>query len=390
MKIGCIIYAVGEVYELLSECAVKSFKKFHPDIPVHHITGENVNTFEVAKEFDKKYGGHHNIFRWGVVLEIWEKYEYDKVIMLGADTITCAYLTEFVESTEADAVLTLNEPYQLTMTHVPRNIKTGEYDDSLPIRSTYTPIFMHSEKYGLQLRFDSVNLDPLRSILSDPKGGVHRLEYTHCNADVVCFNNPECLRATHDYYFRYMEDYEFSTKNFEMLKQGKGPPGGLRVSMECYNEQGALNMLATLSMAQELGAYEKLFVEPAPSYGFDKLLGYRVVIADSPRGGGCLYNVRSKKNILALRVEENLQKSQFPWSWRPCECQSIRQFKVDDKKLYTADGHQIKMWHYGTGLGETNGGGINSFIYYKFNRETKEFFKNECDCGDFFEKPFIV
>jgi hypothetical protein len=393
MKIGCVIYGVGAIHGALAECATKSFKKFHPGIEVHQITSENISTFKVFEEFEKKYGGEHGIFRWGVVLEIWEKYEYDKIIMLGADTITCAHLGEFINRNDVDAILTLDEPYQLHITSIPRDVKTGQYDDSYPLRSTYTPTLIKSVEYGSQIRFERLTAGPLGKFVRDPKSQISHIEYTHCNSDVTCFNNSECLRAVHDYYFRYIEDFDFSNKNSQLLANRNTILTGRRpchINTECYNEQATLNLLLTLSLARGLDKYEEMFVEPARIYGWDKLLAYKATIADIPRTEDTsLYNVRSKKRRVDRSVQYYLQASDFDGEWIPCECQSTRNFKVINKKLYTEDNYQIKVWHYGSSTAES-ADNVNSFIYYKFNNDTKEFFKNECDCGDFFEKPFMV
>ena len=390
MKIGCMIYGVGAIHEALAECATKSFKKFHPGIDVHQITSENISTFKVAKEFEKKYGGEHGIFRWGVALEIWEKYEYDKIIMLGADTITCAYLSEFIDRNDVDVILTLDEPYQLHITSVPRDVKTGKYDNSLPVRSTYTPTVINSVEYGPQIRFDRIVDGAFGKFVRDPKSQISHIEYTHCNSDVVCFNSAACLRAVHDYYFRYIEDFYFSNKNAQLLANRPNGEPQVRINTECYNEQGALNLLLTLSIARGLDKYEEMFVEPSRNYGWDKLLGYKAAIGDVPRDGETfLYNVRSKKRTTDRSVQYYLQNSDFDREWVPCECQSTRRFKIINKKLYTEDNYQIKVWHYSSSTAASPDN-VNSFIYHKFNNDTKEFFKNECDCGDFFEKPFMV
>lgn len=52
------------------------------------------------------------------------------------------------------------------------------------------------------------------------------------------------------------------------------------------------------------------------------------------------------------------------------------------------------MWHYIEGFGcQTNEvfeKNVNSWIDEGFNQETKDFFTNECDCGDFFKQKFTI
>ena len=52
------------------------------------------------------------------------------------------------------------------------------------------------------------------------------------------------------------------------------------------------------------------------------------------------------------------------------------------------------MWHYIEGFGcQTNEvfeKNVNSWINEGFNQETKDFFTNKCDCGDFFKQKFTI
>lgn len=401
MKIGCMVYAVGDLYEWISECAVKSFKKYHPDIKVHHVTSENIDTFEVTKDFDTKYKGRHEVFRWAVALEIWEKYQYDKMILLGADTITCAYLSEFIDDNISDAILTLDEAYQLTIDCVPRDPETGDVLSHLPVRTIHTPmVFGFSDMPGAQQLY-----------LGDVTKGVKlskqpsRVEYTHCNSDVSCFNNANCLRDLSEYYFRYMEDHKFmigKVKDFINVPPDKVLPPekykekndeldswcAVRYGLACYNEQGALNVLLIASMCKVNGAY----LANAEFYGYEKLLDYNVGIADKPYSlpgyPGVIYNVRSHKSDLWIQREISLRnqglKPMIPKGL------SVNKFKIIDHKLLTEDDCQIKVWHYGRGLlnplGTPSREKVASFILDKFNNKTLGFFKQECDCEDFFEE----
>ena len=53
---------------------------------------------------------------------------------------------------------------------------------------------------------------------------------------------------------------------------------------------------------------------------------------------------------------------------------------------------QIKVFHYCEGFGilsdEEYENRVNEWINVYFNSKTKQFFKEYCDCGDFFEKEF--
>jgi hypothetical protein len=61
---------------------------------------------------------------------------------------------------------------------------------------------------------------------------------------------------------------------------------------------------------------------------------------------------------------------------------------------YPQTDRQIKVWHYCDGFGTLNLDGMknlmNCWIKDGFNEETKKFFKEECDCGDFFDGEFTL
>ncbi len=152
------------------------------------------------------------------------------------------------------------------------------------------------------------------------------------NADVVCFNNPEALKKVIDL---SIEHYTY------------------------FSIQGGLN---------------ELYSNPESNPGFS------MKIVDYPyHSSKVVYNARSKGVQFTNQISGNPNSP-------------VKRFKVEDKKLFTEDGKQIKVFHYIEGLGgrpiEKFVELINDFKFNWFNDETKEFFKEECNCGDFFEKGF--
>jgi hypothetical protein len=122
MKIGCFIsqftleggsLVVGDAtkYDSLAKCAVDSFKKFHPEIELHYIN--DTNFIKYYEKYFQSYElvDHIGIVRYMLAYDIMLKENYDKLIVLGCDTITCSRLDEFINSTE-DVLATLNYPCQ--------------------------------------------------------------------------------------------------------------------------------------------------------------------------------------------------------------------------------------------------------------------------------------
>lgn len=161
MKIACLITQISlpdnvhepmnEIdqrrYDPLAECAVRSFKKFHPEVDLIYVDDNNFPDY-FEKYFDRyDLINHVGIVRFMLASEIMKKDGYDKVIILGCDTITCSYLHEFIDDNHSPVIGTLN--YQV--------VEETEY--------------WKSEVY----RFDDY------------------LDVLNINADVVCFNSLPAL-----------------------------------------------------------------------------------------------------------------------------------------------------------------------------------------------------
>jgi hypothetical protein len=150
-KIGCLIYADAENEDKMSgmlkmgSWAANSFKYFHPDIELIAVTfwelgGAHNNLksdtpFKNIRErcpdtYDwhmKTYSEHNRqqniwgINKFKIAEELIRREEFDKLIVLGADTITCARLDHFLQAypcfnckfTDTDVIITpdVNEQF---------------------------------------------------------------------------------------------------------------------------------------------------------------------------------------------------------------------------------------------------------------------------------------
>jgi hypothetical protein len=151
---------------------------------------------------------------------------------------------------------------------------------------------------------------------------------THLNADVVCFNNSDAL--------------------LDIIKKS--------FSHDTYFEQGGLNEVVW------------------------KDKKYKTTIVDGPyASSNVIYNVRCKGNIIA---------KPYTKPWKPY----TEKYYIKDNKLYSFDNKQIKVFHYCEGFGNLPKDQyleiINLWITDFFNKETKEFFKNNCNAGTFFEEKY--
>ena len=124
MKIGCLITQVtlpGNTFTVegvdqaryndLAQCSLNSFKKFHPDVELHYVNDSNLSEYyeKYFKSFDLV--DHIGIVRYMLAYDMMLQDNYDKMIVLGCDTITCDRMDEFINNSE-DILATLNYPCQ--------------------------------------------------------------------------------------------------------------------------------------------------------------------------------------------------------------------------------------------------------------------------------------
>jgi len=435
-KVGCLIISTGDTFRKMGNCAIRSFKKFHPDVDVHVIDENNIDTFEISKYIPEEIRRHPGIFRFGIAAEIMGKNKYDKFIMLGADTITCARLDEFMNM-EEDILLTGCYPYQLTTPYlcskqeaetlfrVPASSFRSEglelvehIDRDLVERM----VFLHSPMIGIAVDpsgreqfityFGHISgWREFQERFEKDTGNTLRLwDYLYPNADVVCFNSLEALKDMFKLCIKHWKDYHDNPEFGRTLVGNQ---------YDFYADQGALNMITTFSLINKQ-------VLKLPNSNFPC---YDVMFVDLPFVNvPHTYNVRSKKSIKELqeiRIVGRQNESQRHPKAHPDsggeDYPSISDFQVRDGKLYTVDDKQIKVWHYLSSFGQntemsklgrvnliaeidrtepteeeikigrqTFCDKVNSYIYGIFNQDTRDFFTDHCDCGDFFQKEFSI
>ena len=411
MKIGCLIYFFGKKYQKIGNCAVSSFKKHNPDVVVHHIHEGNEAEYECYK-LKEQLAKSINIglYKYMLAADIMKKHSYDKMIVLGGDTITCARLDEFIDNNEADIIGTLDYPYavsypyrdmkkkQLVTVYVPTVLSPPPYTDYcingnnfFSLWGTAVPASGQTDHWRAQARsaLDSTGYNfptvrtslarvdckapsyiapDLEVIKTPPYKGI-LIDYMHLNGDVVCFNNCQALKDVIKITLQYEQDWKYVRKFYRA--------GSCLTTDDFYSEQGGLNILSALS------------INP-----FHERYNYKIAVADGPyTATSVLYNVRSKGNI-GYNPEVDIEK---PWK------KYINTWYVEDNKLFmnlpppnvpaarkTKIQKQIKVWHYCEGLGNYSDleSYMNEVVFGWFNKDTKKYFTEQCDCGDFFEKEF--
>ena len=369
MKIGCLIYFYGKKYESLGKVALNSFRVHHPEIDIIHVDDENVKDFS-AFQFRESIGG--GLFKYLLAAELMKTKKYDKMIVLGADTITCSRLDAFLDDNKSDIIATQDYPYQVGLPIVFYPKTMGENPAAMVV---FSPIIV-SKQSTLQFAtcFESAN--DVYKYCQDPShelGGYKIIDHLHFNADVVCFNNLNALQKLIEISIIYRDTHHLflesaSRANFPETGKFAGLKG------DYYAEQGALNILCSLSMDPRHKDYN-----------------FSIGIAGDPYCfGDSVYNVRSKgnRNLCDDNDSTELKSEIKPWG------SFIKKWSIESDKLFDCNGRQIKVFHYCDAFGQIDNELfckiINKYIFEWFNKETKQFFREQCDCGDFFEKRFTL
>jgi hypothetical protein len=305
-KIGCLFLHLsndeGNNYKedtFFAPNAINSFKKWHPNVDIHHVTNDNFQTY--LKDLGiTEYYDSLGLVRIYLIKELLKQKGYDKIIMLGLDTFTCAYLNEFIDNDEDDLICSSGPPYDF--------IKTQYWAPKV--------------------------------IEFEHEGGFYR-DVDFINADVACFNKWEAADMLINKSIEFWTDH-------------------------C--EQGGMNYLR---QNQES-------------------LGIKVSIVDFPYfKTKSLYNVRSKGSAHGgnQMYRGNLYNGNYkdPNNRVIGDIYPTSLYKVEDNKLFTQDGKQIKVFHYAEALGVKTKEEYDETLYEMkntwFNEETKVFLREQCNCN---------
>jgi len=111
-KTACVVYYTDDRYDELAKNVKNSFLKFN---------GQECDYYQIdytnQKEFNKNlkyydFAPETFLMQFIYAYEIMKQHNYEKVIILGTDTIACSRLDEFLDDTTTPVLATLNYPNQ--------------------------------------------------------------------------------------------------------------------------------------------------------------------------------------------------------------------------------------------------------------------------------------
>lgn len=366
-KIGCLIYHYGERYRDIARCAVDSFKKYHPDIEMYEVNDSNIHKYESRRAFPKIGAG---VRKYVLANEVYRREKLDKIIVLGADTITCARLDEFIDGKGYDMYGTLDY-----------------YDNpAFPLRSPDGTIHIINCPVKYTNAGEEQTIIDQQMVVSADGEAVSDIMYL--NADVVCFASMELLDLIPRIYFNY-KDACFDTRT--LIKQHRSYC--IEASKDAVRKELVEQKIIPQSFMQmafdepEKSKIEETLNKEISSFHY---LGEQGVIniinACSAEFGPLKYKINA--------IEFPYAESKFVYNVRAKETlgystKHLHKYYVQDNKLYTGDGKHLKVWHYGAGLGTMDESAFNNTIeeYNScFSPSVKKFLNEECGCGDFFNE----
>lgn len=183
-KTACVVYYTDDRYDELAKNVKNSFLKFNgEECDYYQIDYNNQEEFNNSLEY-YEFAPETFLMQFIYAYEIMKKHNYEKVIVLGTDTIVCNRLDEFLDDNTTPVLATLNYPNQ----------DGTEY--------WVTPTI-------------AINL-PDGRIVNDQM---------NINADVTCFNSSEALKKVIDlsieHYSHFsiqggLNELAFSDKSYEV------------------------------------------------------------------------------------------------------------------------------------------------------------------------------
>ena len=409
-KVACVIVSTDFRFDMMARCAERSFKKFHPDVDTYLVTPENLPLFPIScQAFYNGTTGGAGPLKYYIAKELMSNLYYTKVICLGADTIVCDRLTEFMDDDESHVIATsdANSQLKLELAYAKPTLEhyeLREVGDSKRFFATQQNISPWIKK-GTSVTHDDVknnkgiNTLPAGTIFVPQHGEVpDDSDSMHLNADVICFNADafnvaasadvllpgsglDSLPEGREFLWGWKDNF---LTLFNTLHRTAAQIYGARANL--YNEQGLVNtMLFAAEGAKESFLPKKAFEIFDPyidndtrDYMFDSMwinAPWRVTIIDVPYGtSDCLYNIRS-----LYEDDAELSKDQV--------FDRASGFYVKNGKLYNRHDKQIKVFHYRDSLqylGIQKMGPLLEKWRSSFSDDVRSFFIDSCDCKEFF------
>lgn len=321
----CAIYYSDNRYKQMAECAINSFDFFHSNIVDSYLISPDnfykIPNFQLTNELS------HGYKKFGLALGLAKLHNYKKLIILGADTITCAKLEEFLKGRESCIATlggyrsdTLHMLLDISAEDVPRFICPKLYDKK-------EKKFFAKQQAELSVNDVGITL----------------------NADVICFNNLQLLEkiiSLGAFIGSPLRRYTARVPASSFLTE--------------FHEQSVLNF----AFHQALIGEDKRYTFDLPELETDCLYNNRSTTTKEADFAGKPYDKEYIQKFYvendALFTEDKKQIKVFHY------CQGLGIYTVEEFKKF------VDLW-----------------TAKVFNKETKSFFSSH-GCGEFFQRKYFI
>jgi len=111
-KIGCVVYYTDDRYDELAKNVKNSFLAHNSEeCDYHQIDYTNQEEYNKMLEY-YEFAPETFLMQFIYAYEIMKKHNYEKIIVLGTDTIVCNRLDEFIDDNTTPVLASLNYPNQ--------------------------------------------------------------------------------------------------------------------------------------------------------------------------------------------------------------------------------------------------------------------------------------
>ena len=111
-KVGCVVYYTDDRYDELAKNVKNSFLTHNgEECDYHQIDYTNQEEYNKMLEY-YEFAPETFLMQFIYAYEIMKKYNYEKIIVLGTDTIVCNRLDEFLDDNTTPVLASLNYPNQ--------------------------------------------------------------------------------------------------------------------------------------------------------------------------------------------------------------------------------------------------------------------------------------
>jgi hypothetical protein len=408
-KVACVIYGYGEKYKNLFNNAVKSFEKFHPDVDVYALDDKTIipflypDTFDFKNDINIQNHFPHPIRPYIACSYIMKMMGYEKVIKLGADTITTSRLEEFLQDiqegtprNERPLVLTTLDYYGTALYPYYKDDTLNSFlsYNNISFLASICKVLKHNE---CNTKNKNEGIDSyFRSEEEYKEKYINKcldFEMYNLNADVICFNDARAI----DEILTIFQKYSILTNDLKAQAL---------VALKSYNASRSVAIMYELSeerkhslielvanknnisiedIKNNITFFHNLYEQAALNIFHCKYYNLAKVVQASD----------GDKNIQVVNIVDLTNESNVCYNVRSYgqmdpknKTKNLKHFYIKNGKFYNHANRIMRVFHYCDSIGSNkelqNSQDLKRYLNDKFHRhftsDVINYLKDNCNC----------